>query len=275
MASNSKERDYVLGTNDHEIIRLGQQHAAWSPTTMACWERAGIRAGHRVMDVGAGPGFAAIDLAQAVGSSGHVTAIERSSRFVSAGEQMISDRGIENVDFVELDLMTDELPPGEFDATWCRWVTSFVDSPATLVQKLATVLRPGGVAVFHEYADYGSWGYTPTRPLLDEYISRVMESWRSSGGEPDVGTRLPTLLADHDFDVEVVEPRVFCVGPGHPLWGWIHTFVESNLARLVELEQVSEHWADAVHAELMDAANDPASLMITPMVMEIIARRRA
>ncbi len=273
MPRGTVDRDYILGTTDQETLRLGIQHESWLPIARDCWERAGISAGQRGIDVGAGPGFAALDLASIVGEAGHVTAIERSARFISAGEETARGRGIRNIDFLELDLMSDELPVDTQDFAWCRWVASFVDSPVTLVDKLARAVRPGGVAVFHEYADYGSWRYAPSRPLLDEYIGRVMRSWRAAGGEPDVATAIPAALAERGFALELVEPRVYCVGPKHPLWTWISTFVESNLRRLVELEQCEPAWADLVRVELRDAHNDSGTLMITPMVLEIIARK--
>ena len=54
--SHSKERDYVLGTHDEELERLGVQHRAWRPVVLDCWKNAGIEPGSRVLDVGAGPG---------------------------------------------------------------------------------------------------------------------------------------------------------------------------------------------------------------------------
>src|SRR5947209_3771961 len=64
------ERDYVLGTHDEEIERLGLQHLVWRPRMMAAWGRAGVTRGSRVLDVGAGPGFATADLAEVVGETG-------------------------------------------------------------------------------------------------------------------------------------------------------------------------------------------------------------
>ena len=63
------ERDYVLGTHEQELARLGLQHRAWRPVALDCWQRAGITVGKRVLDVGAGPGYAAVDLAEIVGAS--------------------------------------------------------------------------------------------------------------------------------------------------------------------------------------------------------------
>jgi hypothetical protein len=48
------ERDYVLGTHDEEIARLGLQHRVWRPVVLECWQKAGITVGSRELDVGAG-----------------------------------------------------------------------------------------------------------------------------------------------------------------------------------------------------------------------------
>ena len=47
-----------------------------------------------------------------------------------------------------MDLMNESLGVTGFDAAWCRWVACFVSSPATLVQRIADALRPGGLAIF-------------------------------------------------------------------------------------------------------------------------------
>ena len=63
------EGDYILGTHDEEIQRLGLQHRVWRPHVLAAWKKAGIGRGSRVLDLGAGPGCATIDLAKSLGHS--------------------------------------------------------------------------------------------------------------------------------------------------------------------------------------------------------------
>ena len=73
-----KERDYVLGTHDDEIVRLGLQHRVWRARTHDAWRRAGFTIGQTLLDVGCGPGYASLDLAELVGPTGRVVAIDRS-----------------------------------------------------------------------------------------------------------------------------------------------------------------------------------------------------
>src|SRR5213083_407929 len=104
------DRDYVLGTHNEELARLGLQHRVWRPVVLDCWQRAGITVGKRVLDVGAGPGYATVDLAEIVGTTGEVIALERSRNFIRAMEQACRVRSLANVKIRQLDLMTDELP---------------------------------------------------------------------------------------------------------------------------------------------------------------------
>src|SRR5437763_10452028 len=127
--SQSKERDYVLGTHDEELERLGVQHRAWRPVVLDCWEKAGVIDGSRVLDVGAGPGYATVDLAQIVGQSGRVVAVERSNNFVNAIKNAARTHSLSTVDVHELDLINADLLAGSFDFTWCRWALCFGSNP--------------------------------------------------------------------------------------------------------------------------------------------------
>jgi len=114
------ERDYVLGTHDEELARLGLQHRVWRPMVLDCWRKAGITVGSRVLDMGAGPGYATVDLAEIVGSAGQVVALERSNKFVNALKEAVGARSLTNVKIHELDLMTYSFPENDYDFSWCR-----------------------------------------------------------------------------------------------------------------------------------------------------------
>ncbi len=268
------DRTYFLGTHDEELERLGLQHRVWRPTVLACWRRAGIAPGSKVLDVGAGPGFAAADLADIVGPTGLVVAVERSARFVEAGRAMLASHGIANARYHELDLMADPLPAGDVDASWCRWVACFVSSPAVLLDKIAAAVRPGGVAIFHEYIQYDSLRITTAGPRMREFVRRVEQGWRDTGGEPNIAPVVVRLLQERGFSVRDAIPRVFCVRPGDAMWQWPSTFIDINLRHQLEQGRIEPSWADAVRAELAAAERQAATLLITPMVLEIVAEKR-
>jgi len=270
---DGSDRDYVLGTHEGEIERLGLQHRIWRPRMLECWRNAGISIGSRVMDVGAGPGYATIDLSEIVGPTGAVIAVERSARFLQSATEACRLRGLSNVRFHEMDLMLEAPDASGLDATWCRWVASFVSSPKKLAETIARALRRGGIAAFHEYVDYRTWRLAPRRPAVESFVSEVMQSWLASGGEPDIALRLPSLLRDVGLRVRHLRPIVFAVTPSDFVWRWPSAFLETNLRRLLDLGRVDKAWVDSVRREFREAEADPTTMMITPMVLEILAER--
>jgi ubiquinone/menaquinone biosynthesis C-methylase UbiE len=271
--NQKKERDYVLGTHDEELERLGVQHRAWRPVVLNCWKNAGVAPGSRVLDVGAGPGYATVDLAEIVGPTGHVVAVERSSNFVNAIRNAVRTQSLSNVDVHELDLMNDNLPRGPFDFTWCRWVLCFVSDPNLLVKKISSVTRQGGRAIFHEYGQYRTWRFFPQRASFEEFRTHVVATWREAGGEPDTGLQLPSWLTKNGFVVRSVAPRIFCLRPADYMWQWPARFIHVHLLRLQELGQIDAAFADQVRADLIAAEKVEPSFMLTPLVLEIVAEK--
>src|SRR5271170_7553315 len=205
--------DYVLGTHDEEIARLATQHQVWRPYMLDAWMRAGITRGSRVVDIGAGPGYAACDAAEIVGRHGQVTVVERSPQFLAYARRQIERREISWVSFIQADLIGDDLPLTGFDLAWCRWVASFVTSPPVLLSRIAGSLRAGGRAVLHEYQDYATWRVIPSSRRLDDFVAEVMSSWRSAGGEPNIVASLLPLMSGFGLQLIELRPLIFALRP--------------------------------------------------------------
>jgi SAM-dependent methyltransferase len=267
------ERDYVLGTHEEELARLGVQHRVWRPVALDCWQRAGITVGKRVLDVGAGPGYAAIDLAEIVGPTGEVVAVERSQNFIRAMETTCRERSLINVKICELDLMQDELPNDDYDFLWSRWVVSFVNDPSLLIKKIGGVMPGGSVAIFHEYGHYETWRFFPRLPMHERFREHVITTWRESGGEPDGALQLPGLLAENGFLIRSATPHIFCLRPSDYMWQWPVTFIETYLERLIEMGRIDHKLAKQVRTALAKAEKNPNVSMLTPLVLEIIAEK--
>ena len=263
--------DYVLGTQSEEIARLGLQHRVWRRRMLDGWHRAGLRPGQCVVDVGAGPGFAAMDLAEIVGPDGRVVALERSRGFLAALAGRAATLGLTNIEARCTDVAAEPFGEGFADMAWCRWVLSFVADPARTVDHIARALKAGGIAIFHEYADYAAWRTLPPSADQERFRDLVMRSWRDSGGEPDSALALPGQLAQAGLELVSARPLIDIVSRRDFEWEWPAAFMAVNATRLHALGYATPGEAEAF-AGALDALPDGA-LTITPLVAEMVARK--
>jgi SAM-dependent methyltransferase len=266
--------EYVLGTHDAEVERLGLQHRVWRRRALEAWQLAGIGPSQTVLDVGCGPGFAALDLAELVGPSGRVVAVDKSEKFLSALDATCRERHLGNIATHLADLDAGELPDVTADHAWGRWVFAFVKNPRAVLWQVAAALAPDGAIVLHEYFDYSTWRGAPRFPELDEFVSAVMASWRDNGGELDIALSLPSWLEELDFEVRCARPIVDIVQPSDPTWSWLASFVDVGRQRLVDLGYMSLGRSEAIWQAFSAFQHSPGARMITPGVLEIVAKRR-
>jgi len=267
----SSQTDYVLGTHDDELTRLGIQHKAWLPAAQEAWKVAGIGSGQTVLDLGSGPGYATLDLAELVGPTGQVIAIDKSERFLGALEAERRRRNLDQIKIVRSDLDNGDFPDVAADAAWGRWVFAFLTQPRQVLARVTSVVRPGGVIVIHEYFNYSTW--QPTRPSAEHkrFVEAVTASWRDNGGEPNIALPLLDWLEDLNFELRRAHPIINVVEPGHPKWEWARSFLKVGRERLVELGYLTQEQSQLIWKAFLAFEAMPGARMITPAVMEIIA----
>lgn len=268
---------YVLGTGDDELQRLGLQHRLWSDAAHAAFRRAGLQVGHRALDVGCGPGFAAFDLAQLVTRAGSVVGIDESAEFLTHLETQARSRSLPQLRSVVGDVqhlerhLAGEAP---FDLAYARWVLCFLPDPAAVLRGIAAVLRPGARFVVHDYFNYRSMTLAPHHPAHDRAVAATIAAWRNRGGDPDVVGRLPGLLAEAGFTIEHLDVHQRIARGTDTMFGWIDSWWHTFAPKLVGMGLLARTDADELLAELASRRGDPQRFAHCPPVYEVIACRR-
>jgi SAM-dependent methyltransferase len=272
--SQSEHREYALGTNEAEIVRLGMQHKLWSAAAFAIWERAGIRPGQTVLDIGCGPGYTSFDLAGLVTPEGRVVAIDESPRFIEELERRRRSVADTTIDARVGDVQRLELDPESFDAAYQRWVLCFVKDPEAVIRGVAAALKPGGVFAIQDYIHYVGILLAPESEPFRRFIRAVADAWRSHGGDTEVGQKLPALLAKHGLETVEISPLHRIARPQSQLWTWPTIFVHTYGPRLVQEGRLTPAEHEALVADWNEHTQDPNAFFVSPPMADIIAVKR-
>jgi SAM-dependent methyltransferase len=182
---------YVLGHSDFEIERLQVQATVIGGVTLRLIHECGIRPGMRVLDVGCGAGDVSLLLADIVGSSGHVVAIDREARAIDSARARAEAAGHRNIETI---VTTDKAIPlfAPFDAAIGRYVLVHQPDPVAMIRRVTSAVRPGGVIAFHELPLYhpNTFQALPRVDLFDRISSATTAVFDATVASPDVAGRL-------------------------------------------------------------------------------------
>lgn len=262
--STAAERDYMLGTDDEELRRLQAQHDTWYPETADLWERADFSAGQVILDLGCGPGFTSLELAERVGAKGRVLAVDGSPKFADFLRHRAASAGLQQVEVAVADVRTLDLPAASMDAAFARWLLCFIEEPQGVIERVARVLKTGGRLVVVDYCAYGAFVARIEYPDLRRVLQAVHESFEE---RLDIGGKLPELMARCGLEAVEIVPISGIARPGNRIWRWIEQFLRMYLPELVARGVLREEECAAHWEEWQANARDPqASIASPPMV---------
>jgi ubiquinone/menaquinone biosynthesis C-methylase UbiE len=144
----------------------------FQPLTEWLREHAALAPGNAVLELAAGPGDTAIELAPSVVPGGHYLATDRASAMVAAQKRTVATAGLGDViECRELDAEHNDLPSESVDAVVCRFGLMLIPDQAAVLSETRRVLQPGGRCAFVVWGDEADnpwasrlWG------VLDELV---------------------------------------------------------------------------------------------------------
>lgn len=189
---------YMLRRDDVGARRLRLVNEAYGPASHAMLRACGLREGARVVELGCGTGQMTRWLADQVGPSGAVSAVDRSAEQLDFARRQCGDRPW--VTFHEADAAATGLAPHSFDLVFIRLLLMHVPEPDRVIGHARELLRPGGVLACEELVITSSFCYPP-QPAQGELHRIALEMAAARGCDFDIGRRLHQLLVDASFEI--------------------------------------------------------------------------
>lgn len=191
--ARSSTGDYVLGASDDERARLLAQGALHAPQARELFDRIGVGAGWRAIDVGCGP-LGVLDLlVERVGPTGSVLGLDQDERMLKMAVESLAERGLGDVALVHAPAAHTGQQPEAFDLCHARLVLVNVADPAEVVAEMVRVTRPGGWVAVQE-VDWVSWTCEPGHPAWDRLVAAAQRVWQRAGMDVHIGRRLGDML---------------------------------------------------------------------------------
>ncbi len=123
--------------------RFSSLEHCYDKVTTARFEEFGVTAGWRCLEVGGGGGSIARWLTERVGPDGSVLATDIHP------DRMYGSSG--NLEIRRHDIVTDDLPSGQFDLVHARLVLIHIPERRRAVERILRALKPGGILLLDEF----------------------------------------------------------------------------------------------------------------------------
>lgn len=252
---------YPFQSSDDERKRLIAQGELVAPLTRRLFERAGITAGMRVLDIGSGSGDVALLAAELVGPTGDVTGIDRDPAQVAYAEQRAKTRGLANVHFVVGDFREIDFTPA-VDAIVGRLVLMYAANPLDAIRRALRNLRSGGIIALQEsIIDYeGPVFIEPLDCLAAKAAEWFRAGFKHAGVHSRMGMRLFGLMRQAGLapstEIDMVVP--IQQGPDGALFSTLASVVRSQIPAIVASGVATEAEIDIDTLEERMIANAPA-----------------
>jgi ubiquinone/menaquinone biosynthesis C-methylase UbiE len=155
-----------------------------------------LKPGDRVLDVGAGPGFLAAEIAEAVGNSGSVCGVDISEPLLKIARSQT--KGKNKIKYLHGDATQLPFQEEEFDVVVSTQVLEYVPDVEAALAEFHRIIKNGGRVVLLD-TDWDSivW-HSPDR----QRMNRILTAWEEHASDPFLPRTLASKLNRAGFHVE-------------------------------------------------------------------------
>ena len=202
------DKDYGLSVGMSDLDRMTMLGEIYMPYCAEFLIENGLQQSLNIADIGCGPGNTSLSLSQQVGKTGKVFAIDNSEAQLSILRKKILDNNVSNLTTVNHDIYQIEQINERFDLIFCRFLFVHLVEPLKIIEKLYTLLNPGGYLIIAEL-DNSTWFSYPHHSALQLDTQLLCEVGNKKGSDFSIGPKLYGYLRQNKFNsigVKIEQP---------------------------------------------------------------------
>ncbi|WP_208099191.1 methyltransferase domain-containing protein [Nostoc sp. 106C] len=186
------ESSYVFANSQHlrELERLQTIEKVFDPASRRRILATGLTAGWRCLEVGAGAGSVMRWMADIVGKSGSVVAVDVDTRFLTEPQPS-------NVEVLKEDIRHLVLENQSFDLIHARFVLIHIPDFRVALSQILSLLKPGGWIVLEE-PDFAAAraivGNSEALQSVNRVNQAILRMFANKGLDYALGVKLPAIL---------------------------------------------------------------------------------
>lgn len=182
--------NYTLQVGTLGKTRLDILNKIYNPISQQFLINSGLCAGMKVLEIGCGTGEITCWLAQQVGKTGEVIAIDQSEEQLKITQQNAEAAGLKNIRYINLPVMQLNELNERFDLIYSRWLLMHLQKPFEALQIMYDCLQPNGILTCEDGAKEGSFCY-PASPIFNQWLAAWEHRFTYYGKDYNSGLKLP------------------------------------------------------------------------------------
>lgn len=264
---------YVLATGAEAVRRLKVVNDAHGNDSRSLLQKAGLRPGMKVAEIGCGTGNITHWMAEWISPMGCVDGVDISEGQIQEARENADELGLRNVSFSVASAYDTGLEKGIYDLVYSRFLLMHLDNPFRALREMSALVKPGGVLVCED----GDFKSPFSIPYSRDY-ERCFELYRMAGESEQahfqVGLELYRMFLDLGYakpNVELVQP-VFSEGDAKRLPQWT---LEECAPQLIARRLAEKEEIDILISRLSKLAEDRTVLFAMARMTQVWAEKQA
>lgn len=198
-----EDTTYALATGESDKERLTILNEVYNPFSLSFFQSCGIKKGAAILELGCGIGLMSQALSSLVGKEGHILATDLSEKQLAVAHSLLPKGGIPNLQFQQLSALDIDALKERFDVVCARFLLIHIKNHQEIIQKIKSVLKPGGMLIIEDSTANSSLYSTPHTKGMEtlHYVDKLQ--FEIQGSDEQYFTSLPQLLEAEGFTVSL------------------------------------------------------------------------